>query len=250
MTDLHIGERAQTAVGHPLDRLTADEIRTAADVLRDSKLLGDSVRLPVLALEEPPKAEVLAFAPGTDFDRRVRAVLLDTATGSSRSAVVSVTRRQVDDVADLDPLVDGQPPIMLEEFDLVDAIVKADAGWRDAMARRGVTDLDLVCACPLSAGAFDLPGEEGRRMLRVLSFLQHRPSDHPLGAPDRRRRRVRGPGRRARSSSSSTTASCPCRPRRATSTTPAYVGPHAHLTAPHRDHPAARARASRSTATS
>jgi primary-amine oxidase len=183
MTDLHIGERAQTAVGHPLDRLTADEIRTAVDVLCDSKLLGDSVRLPVLALEEPLKAEVLAFTPGTDFDRRVRAVLLDTATGSSRSAVVSVTRKQVDDVTDLDPLVDGQPPIMLEEFELVDAIVKGDAGWRDAMARRGVTDLDLVCACPLSAGAFDLPGEEGRRLLRVLSFLQHRPSDHPWAHP-------------------------------------------------------------------
>jgi primary-amine oxidase len=183
MTDLHIGERAQTAVGHPLDRLTADEIRTAADVLRDSKLLGDSARLPVLALEEPPKAEVLAFIPGTDFDRRVRAVLLDTATGSSRSAVVSVTRKQVDDVTELDPLVDGQPPIMLEEFELVDAIVKGDAGWRDAMARRGVTDLDLVCACPLSAGAFDLSGEEGRRLLRVLSFLQHRPSDHPWAHP-------------------------------------------------------------------
>jgi primary-amine oxidase len=96
---------------------------------------------------------------------------------------MSVTRKQVDDVTDLDPLVDGQPPIMLEEFELVDAIVKGDAGWRDAMARRGVTDLDLVCACPLSAGAFDLPGEEGRRLLRVLSFLQHRPPDHPWAHP-------------------------------------------------------------------
>lgn len=51
------------------------------------------------------------------------------------------------------------------------------------MARRGITDLDLVCPCPLSAGAFDIPGEAGRRLLRVLSFLQHRPTDHPWAHP-------------------------------------------------------------------
>ncbi len=183
MTDLQTGRPASTPVGHPLDRLTADEIRTASGVLRDAGLLGGPVRLPVLALEEPPKADVLGFVTGTTFDRRVRAVLLNTATGASHSVLVSVTREQVDEVTALDPLVDGQPPIMLEEFELVDTIVKADAGWRTAMARRGITDLDLVCPCPLSAGAFDLPGEEGRRLLRVLSFLQHRPSDHPWAHP-------------------------------------------------------------------
>jgi len=41
----------------------------------------------------------------------------------------------------------------------------------------------LVCPCPLSAGAFDIPGEEGRRLLRVLSFVKHRPADHPWAHP-------------------------------------------------------------------
>ena len=54
---------------------------------------------------------------------------------------------------------------------------------RGNMARRGITDMDLVCPCPLSAGSFDLPGEDGRRMLRVLSFLQHRREDHPWAHP-------------------------------------------------------------------
>jgi primary-amine oxidase len=51
------------------------------------------------------------------------------------------------------------------------------------MARRGVTDLDLVRPCPLSAGAFGIQGEEGRRMLRVLSFVQHHEKDHPWAHP-------------------------------------------------------------------
>ncbi len=168
---------------HPLDRLTADEITAAADVLRKADLFGDTVRVANLALEEPPKADVLAHVPGDAVDRRVRTVLLDTVTGRSRTVLASITRGEVDSVVDHDPLIDGQPPIMLDEFVAVDEIVKADEGWRAAMAKRGITDLDLVCPCPLSAGEFGLAGEPGRRMLRVLSFLQHRREDHPWAHP-------------------------------------------------------------------
>jgi len=113
----------------------------------------------------------------------VRAVVLDTATGKAQRVRVSLTDHKVEQVDILNPAVDGQPPIMLDEFVAVDEIVKADKGWRAAMYRRGITNLDLVCPCPLSAGSFDLPGEGGRRMLRVLSFLQHRPEDHPWAHP-------------------------------------------------------------------
>ncbi len=168
---------------HPLDRLTAAEITICREVLQEAGLMGEDVRCAVLGLEEPPKAEVLAFVAGRPVDRRARAVLLDTTTGRSSSVLLSVTERRVDQVSALDPLVDGQPPIMLEEFIAVDEIVKADPGWRAAMEKRGVTDLSLVCPCPLSAGAFDLPGEEGKRLLRVLSFLQQHPKDHPWAHP-------------------------------------------------------------------
>lgn len=170
-------------VDHPLARLSAGEIRTARAVLDKAGLVAGSTRFAMLALEEPPKDEVLAFAPGDPIDRRVRAVLLDGETGVTRTVLASITRSEVDDVTEVDTTVDGQPPILVEEFTAVDEIVKADAGWREAMRRRGVTDLDLVCVCPLSAGSFDIPGERGRRMLRALSFLQHRESDHPWAHP-------------------------------------------------------------------
>lgn len=170
-------------VDHPLARLNADEIRAARAVLDEAGLVTGVTRFAVLALEEPPKQEVLAFTPGDPVDRRVRAVLLDSDTGASRTVLASITRGEVEEVTEVDPAVDGQPPILLEEFEAVDEIVKADAGWRETMERRGVTDLDLVCVCPLSAGMFDIPGEEGRRMLRALSFLRHRKSDHPWAHP-------------------------------------------------------------------
>jgi primary-amine oxidase len=112
--------------------------------------------------------EVLAFRPGQPVERRVRAILLDTATGAA---------------AELDTARDGQPPIMVEELAAVDEIVKGDSGWRAAMARRGITELDLVRPCPLSAGSFGIQGEEGRRLLRVLSFVQHHEKDHPWAHP-------------------------------------------------------------------
>ncbi|MBD0324773.1 MAG: tyramine oxidase, partial [Aldersonia sp.] len=117
-----------TPTPHPLDRLTADEIRSARRIIDEHGLLSPTTRFPLLALEEPPKAEVLAFRPGDPIDRRVRALWLDVATGAARSVVASLTRGVVDTDVPVDPAVDGQPPIMLEELQTVDEIVKADVG--------------------------------------------------------------------------------------------------------------------------
>jgi primary-amine oxidase len=168
---------------HPLQRLSADEIRLARTVLERHGLVGERTRFTYLGLEEPPKQEVLGFRPGGPVDRRVRVILLDAATGAATDVVASLSRGEVDSRVDLDPARDGQPPVMLSDLEAVDEIVKGDSGWREAMARRGVTDLDLVRPCPLSAGSFGIAGERGRRMLRVLSFVQHRPEDHPWAHP-------------------------------------------------------------------
>jgi primary-amine oxidase len=168
---------------HPLARLSVAEIIAARSLMEKAGLLTPTTRFALLALEEPPKELVLRYRPGDQIDRQIRAVLLDVATGQSNTVVASLTRSEIDSVVHIDPAVDGQPPIMLEEFVAVDEIVKGDEGWREAMARRGITELDLVRPCPLSAGNFDVPGERGRRLLRVLSFLSHRPEDHCWAHP-------------------------------------------------------------------
>ena len=60
---------------HPLQRLSADEIRAAKRLFEDRGLLTSTTRFANLALEESPKRDVLAFQPGDAVDRRVRAVL-------------------------------------------------------------------------------------------------------------------------------------------------------------------------------
>jgi len=171
------------AAAHPLARLSADEVHAARALIEGSGLVTPSTRYAYLALEEPTKAEVLAFQPGDPVERRVRAILLDVANGRTHDVLASLTRAEVQRVAEVDTGAGGQAPILLEEFIAVDEIVKADAGWCAAIARRGITDLSLVRPCPLSAGDFGLPGERGRRMLRVLSFVAHRPEDHCWAHP-------------------------------------------------------------------
>jgi primary-amine oxidase len=168
---------------HPLQRLSADEIRAARVLLDQHGLIHPTTRFALLGLEEPDKQTVLNYAPGDAVDRRVRAVLLNIDSGRAQLVVASITRSAIDSTVEIDPAVDGQPAVLLEELATVDEIVKADDGWCKAMARRGITNLDLVRPCPLSAGNFGIPGEEGRRVLHVLSFLQHRPEDHCWAHP-------------------------------------------------------------------
>ena len=199
---------------HPLDPVTAEEYRAGRDILARAGLLTGQVRFAYYGLEEPPKAEVLAFAPaagtggaadgganggaigaaggggggdggpvGALPDRRLRAFLVNVVTGESTDAILSLGSQKVLSARTLDPRRDGHLPILDQDFALCEEIVHADEGWRAAMARRGLTDVSKIRACPLTAGHYDDPGEDGRRMVRVLAFVQNGKSDLPWAHP-------------------------------------------------------------------
>ncbi|MDT3397740.1 primary-amine oxidase [Streptomyces sp. B1866] len=176
-------ERPATAVAaHPLDPMSADDVREIRRVLTRHGLLADTVRFAFCGLEEPHKADVLAFSPGGPVDRRFRVVLLDLSDGTSRDVVVSVTGGTVVSQTVLDPATAGQPPILDTEFELIEDILGRDEQWRAALLRRGL-DPATVRAVPLSAGAYDDPEEAGRRIVRSLGFVQLHDRDHPWAHP-------------------------------------------------------------------
>ena len=143
------GEQA----AHPLDPATAAEYLAGREIMAAAGLLAEPVRFAYYALEEPPKADVLT---NNATDRRLRAYLVNTGTGESTDVVVSLTDARVITAPTLDPPADGQMPILDSEFALVDEIVKADPGWRAAMARRGLDDVSKIVTCPITAGAFEI----------------------------------------------------------------------------------------------
>lgn len=113
----------------------------------------------------------------------MRLTLLDVATGTAREALVDLTARTLLASRLLDPETDGQPPVLFEENERCEEIVKADPGWRAAMAKRGITDTTLAVCAPLTAGNFGRPHERGRRMLRSLTFLRCDATDNPFAHP-------------------------------------------------------------------
>jgi len=183
MTDTAIAQ-AQAPGGdpaHPLDPATAAEYLAGRQILSAAGLLAQTVRFAYYGLEEPVKDEVLAPASGQSPDRRLRAFLIDVASGESSDVVVSLTQRRVLSHRMLDSRTDGQVPILDSDFALAEEVVRADPQWRAAMARRGLTDVTKIRTCPLTAGSFG--DEDGRRMVRVLAFVQSDEHDYAWSHP-------------------------------------------------------------------
>jgi primary-amine oxidase len=179
MTDTAV-RPADAKVAHPLDQVSAAEYLAGRQIMSAAGLLPEPVRFAYYGLDEPPKGQVLA---GPAPDRRLRAFLIDVRTGESTDVVVSLTRAVVISTRVLDPRTDGQMPIISQDFAVAEEAVRADPEWRAAMAKRGLSDVTKIRTCPLTAGSFGLPDEDGRRMVRVLAFVQADPQDYAWSHP-------------------------------------------------------------------
>ena len=171
---------------HPLDPLTGDEIAAGRKILEDAGKLTETSRFPNVLLVEPSKAEVNTFTEGAPFDRRLKFVVLETTTGRSAEATVSVTRGELDSWEELPTDVPpyGQPPYLLEEYEQAEAIAKASPEWQAAMKRRGLEDRmeDAFCS-PLAPGFFGREDEAGHRVIRSLTFLRNKKGGSPWSQP-------------------------------------------------------------------
>src|SRR5262245_53240981 len=62
---------------HPLDPLTNAEIESAAKILRAAPGFPANGAFATIVLNEPPKAEVLAFKAGAPINRQAFSIVLD-----------------------------------------------------------------------------------------------------------------------------------------------------------------------------
>jgi primary-amine oxidase len=158
-------------VKHPLEPLSHSEVATAVAIVRSEKQISSSFRFPCVTLHEPPKAEVLAFQAGNPIQRQAFLILLDNATGATYEAIVSITQSQV---VSWTQIPDVQPNIMADELAECEAAVKANPEFQAALAKRGITDLDLVVVDPWAIGNFGFEDEKGIRLSRCLCYLRQR----------------------------------------------------------------------------
>jgi primary-amine oxidase len=147
---------------HPLDPLTADEIRAVGAIVRRDREVGDRWRFASIELREPSKATVREYRDGDGFERAARVVCWDRDDGAVYQGLVSLTEDRVLSWR-LEP--DGQPNMTNDEYYECDAALRRDARVIEAMRRRGITDMDLVLIDTWAYGAHLLPEEyPGRRL--------------------------------------------------------------------------------------
>jgi primary-amine oxidase len=175
------GAGAASGVTHPLDPLTAEEIRAAVEIVRAQGRLTDRARFPTVALREPPKSEVLAFEDNGALDRQVEFVILDKGHKRTFETVVSVTRGEV--VSWTEAPAGRQPPVLWEEWDEAEEAVKSDPRFIDACRRRGIDDLEYVFVDPVSSGNFGFEHERGKRLVRGVAYWRRDGRDNGYAYP-------------------------------------------------------------------
>jgi primary-amine oxidase len=164
-------------VAHPLDPLSRAEISRAVAILKEGPAAAESFRFISVELREPSKEEL---RNGVQVAREADAVLVDRAGARSYEAVVNLDSGIVDQWTQLAANV--QPPFMLDEFAECEEGCRKDPNVIAALARRGLTNLDLVCFEPWSVGYFG-EDSEGRRLMRALVFVRDEPDDSPYAHP-------------------------------------------------------------------
>lgn len=174
---------ASNATRHPLDPLSPDEIRAAVATLRAERPLTDTTRFVTVTLDEPPKDAIVHPRPNVHIPRQAFVILLDSATRRGTEAVVDLGARKV---TRFDPLPEGvQPPVMMDEFAECEEAVKKSPEFREALRKRGISNVDLVMVDPWSAGHYgnEPASEQGLRLSRSLCWLRSEPGDNGYARP-------------------------------------------------------------------
>jgi primary-amine oxidase len=126
------------AVSHPLDPLSADEIRQAVSILRRDQGVGAGWRFGTIELKEPSKPSLREGAP---LGREAEAVYWNRDDGQTYKATVSLDE---DRVLSWEHRPGEQANFTVDEFHDCDEALRKEPRVIAALERYGIRDLDRV----------------------------------------------------------------------------------------------------------
>ncbi|MGL4294572.1 MAG: primary-amine oxidase, partial [Aestuariivirga sp.] len=165
---------------HPCDPLDGDEIAAAAAIVKRSGGLDGTAWFETIALAEPDKAEVRAFAPGQSFARRAFVCCYERSSNRTFDGVVNLRSGRLETWRHVPGV---QARIVGDEFLEGGRIARADPSFVAACAARGITDMDQVLVEPWAAGHFGLADEAGERIAYGHCWLMNADGSNPYGRP-------------------------------------------------------------------
>jgi primary-amine oxidase len=160
---------------HPLDPLTEDEIRTAIQTARSDARLT-AAAFPSISVNDPAKADVLAWRPGQAAARHAR--LQAMTADRTYEVVVDILGRRI---ASIDERA-GEPAITYSEIEAT-KVVLSNAAFLEGLKKRGVTDMTKVFCAPFSAGYYGDAAQDGKRLVKVGCFDTRRSTTNLFAWP-------------------------------------------------------------------
>jgi len=152
-----------TTTAHPLDPLSADEMRLAVATVRAHIEAGGRWRFASIELREPGKAVVSAFTAGGAIDRVAQVICWNCDDGRAYRAHVSLADESLASWEELPP--GTQPNMTVDEFHDCDEAIRRDPRLIEALRSRGITDMALVIVDVWNYGDHLIPERfRGRRL--------------------------------------------------------------------------------------
>ena len=174
---------------HPLDALSEQELRRTTAALRAAGHLTPTRRFASITLDEPAKADVLAFSRGEAAapPRRSLSVLWDRADNATYEARVALGDSEDgsgDEVLAFVDVPGVTPNFTPDEWHDCEVALKQDQRVVDALAERGITDLDLVLIDVWTYGKALMPEQwRDRRLGWADVWLRSSPTGNPYANP-------------------------------------------------------------------
>jgi primary-amine oxidase len=167
-------------VAHPLDPLSAAEISRVVEILAAEHDLS-AARFVEIVLLEPEKGPLARCGvSGERPPREAFVVLHDRAAQTACEAVVALDEGAVRSWREVPGV---QAAITLDEYIECEQAVRADPRFREALARRGITNSELVLAEAWSIGGHAQSGEEGRRLAWTPCWFRDSLADNAYARP-------------------------------------------------------------------
>lgn len=169
------------SISHPLDPLTENEIKMAVTVVKKDKSLTEFARFPNISLQEPDKQTVLNFKKGDAIVRQAFLVILEPRLNKTYEAIVDTKASKI---LSWQEVSTGQPPLLDEEYEILDQLAKADLRWQEAMKKRGITDLENVIVDGWATGmTSEKEQASGKRLICGITYYKGKDRNNYYGAP-------------------------------------------------------------------
>jgi primary-amine oxidase len=153
------------AAHHPLDALDASEILATTIILKNAGHVDDTTLVASITLQEPPKADVLAWKSGDSISRRAKSVLRRNAT--TFETVVDLHSGKVESHKEVPG---AQPFVTVPEILSAIEVTTSDPKMREGLQKRGITDYEQLFCAPRTAGNFGTKTERTKRIVKVDCF--------------------------------------------------------------------------------